>query len=182
MNHKLLKRIYMSTIEPRFTYAIELFFHSTPAITTINQFRAKLCKRILYLPKNSSNTASRHELGMDSAQVIAMTRACKFYWKKLNSNNNSILSKHIINNHPHPHNPYSTNLKEAIDKIGLSFLWNNFANTPLNILTLHIEKRIKDISRQNDVAELANKTSLSFYINLKTDWSTAHYISLNLKK
>ena len=78
VNHKLLKRIYLSTIEPRFTYAIELFFHSTPSINTINQFRAKLCKRILYLPRNSSNTASRHELGIDSAHVIAMTRACKF--------------------------------------------------------------------------------------------------------
>ena len=172
----------MSTIEPRFTYAIELFFHSSPAITTINQFRAKLCKRILCLPNNSSNTAARYELGIDSAQVIAMTRACKFYWKKLNSNNNSILSNHIISNHSHPRSPYSISIKQEINKLGLAFLWNNFANTPLKTITLHIEKRIKDISRQNDVAEIANKTSLTFYKNLKTIWSTGHYISLNFKK
>ena len=182
INHTLVKRIYYTTIEPKFTYAIEIFFHIPQAINTINQIRALLCKKILYLPRNSSNTAARFELGTDNAYVSALIRACKFYWKKLNSNNNSILSRHIITNHPNPLNHYSANLKNALDKIGLGYLWYNFGNTPLNILILHIEKRAKDITRQNDIADLNNKSSLTYYTKLKTNWDTTHHTLLISKK
>ena len=182
IHHSLVKRIYYSTIEPQVTYAIVALFHIPQAINTINQIRASLCKKLLYLPRNSANTAARYELGIDSAYVSAIVRACKFYWKKLNSRNNSILSRHLISNHPQHQHHFPANLKNELDKLGLSYLWNNFGITPLKLLTIHIKNRARDITRQNDVADLNSKSSLIFYTKLKTNWSTTQLIFLNSKK
>lgn len=91
------------------------------------------------MPKNSANIAARIEAGIDSCFSSMLCRCIKFYVKKINSLNNSLLGKILIDQHFNLGDIYSRPLKNKIESIGLGWIWNNILTNNIKV-TINIIK------------------------------------------
>jgi len=187
LSPKALLKLFSTCIKPIILYGCEIWGKaysddSCPAEITQNRF----CKNVLGVHRNSSNIASRAELGMYPIDIDISIRTVK-YWlrlKQLDFSTHPLQVDALLCQQSIPNNSrkkyWLQHVKEILDNTGYSYLWNSM-NSQLDNkhICTSLRKRLEDIYIQTFSHRLSTDNGkLRFFKKLKKGYSMETYLTL----
>ena len=140
----------------------------------IDKLHIKFCKYILGVRQQTSNYAVYGELGRYPLSLIAKERSLKFWLKIMKNTNSPIYNMYIELNDIVNRNCWSNCIKNIIDSLGYSHVFNN-VDFNTNYLPL-FKRRMRDHFIQEWHTVIASSPKLDYYAKFKETFCYEDYL------
>ena len=167
-------KLFDSMVIPILLYGSEIWgLHKA---NDIERQHIKFLKIILGVRQSTPNASVYGETGRVPISVLIKVRMVK-YWYKIIYDNESLMFKlfDLRNSNGDFINKWSMNIREILDELGFSYLWNtgNVTKHQCN----NIVQRIYDQYKQTWSSEINNLSKLETYRTFKINYELEFYLS-----
>ena len=186
--------IFDSQVKPIMLYACEVWADSLKENKTITEniqnnpiekFQISVLKQLLGVHKKTSNIAVLLETGRHPVTLTVKRQAMKYFLRFSSIEHTRLLHTYYESQKREQTGPYIKFIINTLDKTGLGNIWRTqlHENTknPKNqsTITRHISRRLRDISSQNILSNLASNGKLNFLQSLKTEHKIEPYLKIH---
>ena len=167
-------KLFDSMISSILNYGCEIWgFHKAPDVERIH---LKFLKNIINVRQQTTNTAIYGEFGRVPMQVIRKTRLIRYWYKILQNPDSLVFKLYNQRNELGLHvNKWANNIKDMLDNLGYSFLWDNDSVSQFNINC--VINSIYDQYLQQWYADVRDLSKLHTYSIIKTSFEFENYLN-----
>ena len=186
--------IFDSQVKPIMLYACEVWADSLKENKTITEniqsnpiekFQINVLKQLLGVHKKTSNIAVLLETGRHPVTLTAKIQAIKYFLRFSSIEHTRLLHTYYESQKRELNGPYMKFILNTLEKIGLGNIWHSqLHENPKNTksqstITRQISQRLRDISSQNILSNLASNGKLKFLQSLKTEHKIEPYLKIH---
>jgi hypothetical protein len=189
-NVKLSLKLFNSLVSPILFYGCEVWapflfknlksdnFQTLSDSTYIEKINVKLCKYILGVNKNATNTAVKAELGQFPLCIKALQLSLKYWHRFYTVDPNSLVKKAYIESLMTIHTKHigwSSCIHNLLKTLDLEDTWNN-QNEESFVNYIFLKQKMEKLYADKWKDNIKHSTKLKTFANIKTDFKLEQYL------